>query len=132
MPIARYNDEQWPMVFITWDAGVVSDADVQGLLAKLQAYCARKQRFAIVLDARQGTGVDAKHRKMMAQFVKENAADLKTYATVALVLANALQRGLVTAISWITPFPMEHRVFAEPEEGLAWCHARLEPPGLAS
>ena len=57
----------------------------------------------------------------MAEFLEENEALLaETVAGQVIVLSNALQRGVLTAILWVRPFPMPHYLASSREEGMAW------------
>lgn len=119
------NEAEWPVVHISWGAGEASDASVQQLLDRLVEYTKRGQRFAVILDARQGSGVSASQRKLFAEFLKTHAEALRATMAVALVLSTSLQRGLVTAINWVSPSPMPQTVHATPQAAKKWCAAWL-------
>ncbi len=126
MSLINFDESAWPVVSVTWGAGEASDDDVASLLARLAKLLERKQRFGVVLDSRQGKGVNAKQRQMFATFQTVNNPLLKQYMPMALVLATAFQRGLLTAVNWLQPPANEQKVFSEPGPAFAWIRERLE------
>jgi hypothetical protein len=44
----------------------------------------------------------------------------------ALIFANALQQGLWTAISWVTPSPIPVKIFRDISSAEAWLRDQLE------
>ena len=123
MPI-YFDDSIHPNVLITITGNV--DADEyeryhERLLSSMRGAKQSGVKIGIVVDGRNSQPPGAKERRRMAQFLEDHSALLaETVSGQAIVLSNALQRGVLTAILWVRPFPMPHLVCATPAEGLAW------------
>ncbi len=123
MPI-HFDDSQHPNTLITITGHVSADEyDVyhQRLRDKMQAARDAGVKIGVVVDGRHSEPPGAKERQRMAAFLEENGGLLaSTVRGQVIVLSNALQRGVLTAILWVRPFPMPHYVCATPGEGFAW------------
>jgi hypothetical protein len=123
MPI-HFDDTVPPNILITITGKVDADEydsyhDV--LRKRMLAARAARIKLGIMVDGRSSTPPGAKERKRMAEFLEENEALLaETVAGQVIVLSNALQRGVLTAILWVRPFPMPHYLASSREEGMAW------------
>lgn len=74
-----------------------------------------------VMDLSRVKNVSAQQRAMFAKYMEGlEAFDRRYTRASALILPNALLRGVATAIFWLYVPPFEHRTFAEAGEGLAW------------
>lgn len=133
MPI-RFDDSNPHNVCITLTGHVDArdyDENNARLVARMQLAHRERVKFGILVDGRDSTPPGAKERQGMGRFMEDNAALMS--ATVygqVIVLSNALQRGVLTAILWIRPFPMPHYVTGSPEDGVAWLEAQRR--GLAA
>jgi len=127
MPI-HFDDSNPPNILITISGNVDADEydsyhDV--LRRRLLEARAARVKLGILVDGRSSTPPGAKERQRMAQFIEENQSLLaETVAGQVIVLSNAIQRGVLTAILWIRPFPMPHYLASSREEGLVWLATR--------
>ena len=122
MPI-HFDDTVPPNILITITGKVDAeeyDSYHDVLRKRMLAARAARMKLGIIVDGRSSTPPGAKERKRMAEFLEENEALLaETVAGQVIVLSNALQRGVLTAILWVRPFPMPHYLASSREEGKA-------------
>jgi len=123
MPI-HFDDTLPPNILINISGHVdAEEYDSYHVVLRNRMLAARAERvkLGIIVDGRHSTPPGAKERKRMAEFLAENEALLaETVAGQVIVLSNAIQRGVLTAILWVRPFPMPHFVASTREEGAAW------------
>ncbi len=80
----------------------------------------------IVLDLWFNAGMPSAQNR--ARFTREFAQSAITERVSAHVLVtnSSLSRGVLTAINWVIKRPFQERIFALPDDGLAWV-ATLKP-----
>lgn len=82
---------------------------------------------AWLVDLSNITTASPVQRKVFADHVKSfEPFDVKYTAGVAAIVPNALMRGLVTAVYWLTPPKFPNRVFSRRSDGISWLMERLE------
>jgi len=114
----------------TWGTG--TDEELERNMATLDEMLALRQRHALLFDATGGERPPASQRHRIAEWIKERSPEIGAYtAAVAFVFTNALVRGALTAILWISPLPAPHRVFARHEDAERWLVALLTEEKLA-
>jgi hypothetical protein len=110
-----------PIYQVTFPANAADD--------KLLSYCHAVEswstqvtyRVGWLMDLSQVESVSAHQRALFAKFMEGmEAFDRRCTRATAMILPNALLRGVATAIFWLYAPPFEHRTFAEASEGLAW------------
>ncbi len=118
------DDSTWPLVVVTFSDSM-SNAEVEGYFERLRGYLKRRERFAVVLDARRVRMVDAVRRKMHGDFLASIDGPDRFVAAGALVVEEEVQRGLLTAIFWIhkPKFPIER--FEGLGEAMLWARERV-------
>jgi hypothetical protein len=118
------DDSTWPLVVVTFNDSMSND-DVGGYFERLRSYLKRRERFAVVLDARRVRMVDAVRRKMHGDFLASIDGPDRFVAAAALVVEEEVQRGLLTAIFWIhkPKFPIER--FEGLGEAMLWARDRI-------
>ncbi|MDB4965256.1 MAG: hypothetical protein JWN44_945 [Myxococcales bacterium] len=135
--LVRFDDSQWPRVMITWPGEQLSDEDFAVGIAKISAYSHRRQPYVIVHDGRRAVRPTPKQRAMAAEQQKRDADVAHRWLRgAALVVANPLLVGVVTAINWLFPPPYPQKIFWKMPEAEAWADAQLrgtavDPPPRA-
>ncbi len=90
--------------------------------------------IAWVVDVTQlrARSVDAKKRRMFADYESAvEALHRKHCAGVAVVMKNQLQRGLVTAVYWMTPPAYRWATFVDRGDAITWARKSLTTFGPA-
>jgi hypothetical protein len=96
---------------------------------KLLSYCRAVESWstqvaypvAWLMDLSRVEQVSAQQRAIFAKFMEAMGAfDRRCTKATALILPNALLRGVATAIFWLYVPPFQHKTFADCSEGRAW------------
>ncbi len=125
-----YDESRAPLMVITSE-GDSSDADFDAYLARMAQLLQRRQRYAILFDARRAARPTPKQRHKQADWMKTHAAALRANnAGIAFVIDNPVVRGALTAILWLQPMPAPHKIVATPEQGERWLCELLASEGL--
>jgi hypothetical protein len=106
--------------------GVLDDAAFRSYLHENDALLARRERYAIVVDASRSGVIDSAQRKLQAEWMLQHERELRLFcAGIAFVITNPLVRGALTAITWLSPLPMPSIVVDRRESAISWCRQRL-------
>lgn len=129
MRTVSVDDSGWPLVIVTY-SGVPRDDEFDDYLKRLSINLERAQRerikIAMVFDATESAGPNAKHRARQAEWMKEHEALSKLHsAGYAFIIPSSFLRGVLTAILWLAPMPAPHVIVASLAEGERWCRQRL-------
>ena len=77
--------------------------------------------YAVAIDAREVGSLPANHRKAIVDWIDRDRFHLTANCCGgALIFSNRLQRGLWTAITWVTPIPVPVKVFGDMASAEAW------------
>jgi hypothetical protein len=107
---------------------------------KLLSYCRAVESWSAhvtypvvwLMDLSHVEQVSAQQRASFAKFMQSmDAFDRRCTKGSALVLPNALMRGIATAIFWLYSPCFERRTFATCAEGREWLRERLSEAGVA-
>ncbi len=126
MVAPRYDDSDWPLFRVSLPEAELSDADFAGLADTLDGLFLRGRRFAVLLDARSAPPLSAKRRQLLGE--RGEAAYARHPGMMvgfASVMSSPVQRGMFTAIHWLTRRNREVRAFSSVSEGEAWLSSRL-------
>lgn len=115
------DDRQWPILRLTYD-GSYTDNELAEFLEEMQVHVNRQETFGILVDARMATRPSAVQRKMITDNSKSPNAHLVALATVT---DNALIRGALRAVEWVTHPTYKTRVFASLDDAVAWLHTHV-------
>lgn len=129
MPFS-YDDSRSPLLIIT-STGDATDQEFDAYLTRMTQLLDRGQRYAILFDARHAGRPPPKQRQKQAEWMKTHAPSLRAHnAGIAFVIDNAIVRGALTAILWLSPMASPHRVVATMEQGEHWLTELLAAEGL--
>lgn len=115
----QIEEGEWPLVTVRWE-GAVADARLNAFLARMDAWLARGDRFALLIDSRGAAGMSPEQRSRLIGHMKQRAGQTSKLLVQAIVLDSLLQRTLFYGVNLIFPNPFPSRVFAEPEPARAW------------
>jgi hypothetical protein len=123
---ARFDESRWPVVVVTMPVEPLEGAAFTKYLADAQRYYTRGQHFGFVFDIRNAPLMSASQRRMIADEIDRAAREFPTIRAVqGVVIASAMQRGIVKAINWLARQPAPTEVFATVEEAVAWVQKEL-------
>jgi hypothetical protein len=124
-----FDETRYPLLSIAM-VGTITGDEIDAYHARLEVLMKRARdagtKLGFVVDGRSSEPPGARDRRKMVEFLEKNSGLLASAVFgEVIVLSNAIQRGVLTAILWVRPFPIPHYVCATPAEGLAWLEARL-------
>ena len=126
---ARVDCTAWPIVLITLPKDL-TDADLPSLITDLTALYSRGLPFVVVYDVRSNDSMTAEMRRRMAAASDQNEA---TYPGLllgtAIVLSTTFQRGIFTAMTWLTERQRRREAFANVDEAMRWGSSLLRAAG---
>ncbi|MCB9588223.1 MAG: hypothetical protein H6718_22635 [Polyangiaceae bacterium] len=123
------DERHWPSVVVVWPEHPVSDEDLDAYLEASRRQVARGRHVVLHL-ADGASGLGARHRRVVANYIKRHEAELKRVVLAgAIVLRNPVLRGMIIATNWLAPPPSPQRIFATREAAEAWLEQVLEEAG---
>lgn len=129
LPAYDVDTSRWPIVTMRATA-LVADMDaLERTYVLMNDVLARRERFATVLDLR-GAHSSAERRKKFSDWVRHNNSTIRRYGVaMAVVAGSTLERGFVTAATWLFTSPVPMRVFESTVEAERWLNEQLQSAG---
>jgi hypothetical protein len=131
MGAPHYDTSRWPLVVVTPAGEQMTDAEFASYLDWMDKLFLRGGQFAVLLDSRRAPPLAAKRRQIIGQrhkaIVERHPGRLVAFA---FIISSAMQRGIFTAILWITRSSDTTRVFSSLSEGEAWLISQLRRAGV--
>ncbi len=125
-----YDESRAPLMVIT-SRGEATDQQFDAYLAHMSGWLTRGDRYGILFDARGAGRPPPKQRQRQADWMKQNDARLRQCNLgIAFVIDNAIVRGALTAILWLSPMASPHKVVATMDQGEGWLVEVLQSHGL--
>jgi len=125
----RYDEGEWPIVFVTMPDEELNDADLQRHIERMSSFSRRGVPFAQVVDVRNVGSLSAHSRRLIAERLDQ---DEEAYPGVlvglAIVLSTPLHRGIFKAMSWLSRKPRPFEAFTDPGEAVLWARRLLANP----
>ena len=119
------DDSSFPMGVVSHH-GSPSDEQYQDYLLVLEDMYARREPFALVIDATEAERPSARQRKVMDAWRNANDDVIQTYNVgTSFVFSSPWMRMAVTAMRMLTPLPCPCDVFATRDEAKTWASQRL-------
>lgn len=124
------NDAEFPLLRIVYDGDGTED-EMRAYFDAYDRVLARRQRYALLLDASRAAVPSPTLRRLKAGFLRDRAGVLGALCLGgAYVITSPAIRGAMSAIFWLQPLPYAHVVVGTLAEGERWCHERLKAAGL--
>ena len=123
----EFDDSGWPVVVARW-VGSNLDADISPVLARIDGWLARGQRFGLLIDARGAKGLSPEQRTLVLNHMKANAALTAERLVQATVFDTLVQRTLFYGVNLLFPSPFPSKVFVDVAGARAWIEATLAAP----
>jgi len=129
LPAYEVDTSRWPIVTMRATA-LVADMDaLERTYVLMDAVLARRERFATMLDLR-GAHSSAERRKKFSDWVRLNNSTIRRYGVgMAVVAGSTLERGFVTAATWLFTSPVPMRVFDNSADAERWLNELLQSRG---
>lgn len=124
---AWYETAPGPIVTIHFPP-VFSDKELAGALAAVERWLLEEvdAPFGFIVDMQRPLSINSVQRRMMAAAEARYAhVDLRFNAGQALVVPTAISRGIVTAISWVSPPVYPIQTFADMDSAKIWVQEEL-------
>ena len=120
-------------LFIVTLVSAPSDAEIRGNLAEWTAsFFPAQKPYALVYDAKDATQFSPRQRQMTADWVTLHAGQIRSLcAGCSFVFATAMQRGVMTAVHWMSPPPYPVHVTKTRVDAIRWCLSQLQAAHMA-
>ena len=126
MPSITLDESRWPLVIVRI-VGTPTDDELDAFLAESTVRLQRKEIQVSIIDVSRADRAPATQRRKQADWMRDHESLLRRRsAGMAYVITNPMVRGVLTAIMWLQPLPVEHTVVATLEEAERWALAQLE------
>jgi hypothetical protein len=120
-----FDETEKPLMRMTY-RGLCDDAEWQRHIDQMSEWAERGDPYAVVIDAREVGRVPATQRRGIVDWIDRDRQHLKTNcAGGALIFSNSVQKGLWTAIAWLTPTPIPVKIFGDVPTAEAWLRRLL-------
>ena len=121
----QFDETSDPLYRMRYE-GIPGAEQWEGHFDRLSKWARRGTQYAVVIDAREVGMLPPTHRKAIVEWINRDRFHLTANcAGGALIFSSSLQRGLWTAIMWVTPIPVPVRVFADIPSAEAWLTSLL-------
>jgi hypothetical protein len=124
-----YDDSEWPLFRVRMPRVAMSEEEFFRYLKHVDDLFLRGDRFAIVIDVRDAPIHTAKERQEVARRTRASHARYPhRLAAMGIVMSTPLQRGIFTAINWLTGPAFPVRPFSTTKEAEVWLKEMLLVP----
>jgi hypothetical protein len=121
-----FDETAKPLMRMSYQ-GLCDDAEWKRHINVMSDWARRGELYGVVIDAREVGHVPATQRRGIMDWISSDRNHLeRNCAGGALVFASALQQGLWTAISWVTPSPIPVKIFRDIPSAEAWLNRQLQ------
>lgn len=120
MGSTQFDESAWPIVRVTTPDYILDDDAFLEYLDRLSGYHERGELFGFLFDVRSSPPMPAKQRSLIAERIEQDAARSGRRCPCALVVSNALQKGVVKVVMWLLHEPHPVSVFSSIDEGEEW------------
>lgn len=127
------DESAFPLVVVTFQREAMTDAQIEGFIARLTSILRRRQKHMVILDGLAvESGLDARQRKRFTDFVQDSEMrDLSRFKMAdVLLLKSPILRGMLTAVFWLAPPVSPTKPFADIDEALPFIKQRFRDEGI--
>lgn len=104
----------------------ITDQHLERLLSELVGHLRKKEPYALVFDLTAAPAPTAVQRRMLSDHMRTHDLAIREYVRgLAVVTPATWVRGLITAVFWLAPPPMEYRFCDDVPAALSWARARV-------
>jgi hypothetical protein len=117
---AQFDEGSWPIIVITTPKYVMLPEEHTQYLDRISSYHRRGQLIGFVFDVRQSPPPPPEQRRELAERIERDAARFAHRAPVALVVASAIQSGVIKVIQWMLREPHPVEIFLTIDAAKDW------------
>lgn len=117
-----FDDNAWPLLYVRFPSKPLSDAGFEYFIERYTYMVERRIPFATILDSRGlTTAITAHQRKRLTEWF-EVTGELagEHHFGIAVLIANALIRGALKAVTWVAPIPVPIQPFGSIADAGPW------------
>ncbi len=129
MAAIEFDVRRWPLVMVTFPPRY-SDEEWTAHIEWFRTKLREGRPFACVVDVRGAQLPSANQRHAVAASYAAERTLWKSYIAGAMVVNNAMLRGVITAIQWASPPPFVWRAFTDIEKATAWVMEKIREYAL--
>ncbi len=123
------DDRRFPIVTVTF-RGDATDAQFRAYLDQMTRMVDRREKNAVIMDAREAVRTPPIQRRMQSEWMKTHHDSLARWSVgTAFVITSPLVRGVLTAILWLSPMATPYTVVGTVEEAESWAREQLRRAG---
>jgi len=105
----------------------LSDPEIDELLAELEGHLAGATPYVLLFDLTRAGTPNALQRRKLAMHMRKNTSRIRrTVRGVGVIVQSSVARGIITAIFWIAPPPVPHRLFTARAEATEWADSLIQ------
>lgn len=99
----------------------LSDPDLDSILEALRGHLALAIPYVLIFDLTRAGLPNALQRQRLSSHVRDHSEAIRrSVRGIGVLLTSPVVRGMVTAIFWVAPPPVPHRLFSARAEAIAW------------
>jgi len=126
---SEFDESRWPIVIVKTPSRIMDASAFDEHCRKAFGYYDRGESFALVFDVRESPPLPAEQRRAIAEITDRRSAQHPNVTMVtAIVVASAVQRGVVKAITWLTRQPVPVEIVTTVDDAVIWCQRALAAP----
>ncbi len=121
-----FDDSRAPVYWMRY-VGIVDEERWGEHIDQMSTWARDGRQYAVVIDARELAWIPPTYRAAIRDWINRDRPYLtKNCRGGALIFSNAIQRGLWTAILWMTPIPVPVKVFTNVRDGEKWLRSMVQ------
>jgi len=121
-----YDASEWPLFVVTMPPVPLGADGFRAHLEGCRAPYRRMQPFVMLINMGRHPPLDADQRRAVSHAIKAyNERYPGLHRALAIVVRSRLERGIVTAISWVAKPPYPFAAFETVDEAKAWLLEKL-------
>lgn len=123
---ASISREKFSIVKVTFTGEKANDDNFSNYLEELTEIYSKKEKLAIIFDARKAVFPGLKYQKIQGDWLKENEQLMENYcAGTAYVITNSIIRGVLKTIFKFQKQPVPYHVCSNLDEAEKWVKQKL-------
>ena len=128
MPL-QLDASQRPLMVVSGHGDLNLDEYSRYLTECTREFFQSGEPYTLIFDATGMTTMSSKIRKLQAEWINEHRSSIqKLCRGTAFVLTSSFQRGVLTAVHWVSSPPYPFTIVATFDEAKAWADKQLQLP----
>lgn len=128
----HFEKQHWPTVHLSWPAGADPTAPA-AFVEGLEELLLQRQTFVLLVDCSRAVALGSGERHTIVTGMKKlNPLTGRYLQGVGVLLRSRMQRGVLTAVTWIWAPPFAVETFHGHDAAQAWAEERLNGVRLSA